>query len=114
MFTQTVKIEYTDDYPIVNWINESAEIIGRVISTKFRSWSYERETPLLVLDAAHTYFDWRPDALQGIIIGCRASDNTIQKLKQLLSERASAGLPMPRLYRAVQHESKYKLVVKRE
>jgi len=113
-FTQIIKIEYSDDYPVVNWIKDFYDGVERIIGTKYRTWSYERETRILIWNAAHTYFSWRPDALQVIIIGCRTKDNTLQKLQPLLAERESAGLPMPMLYRAVQHESTYRLVLRTE
>jgi hypothetical protein len=64
--------------------------------------------------SAGQFIDFRPFALSGIIIGCRASDPTVKQLRDLLTERASHGFPLPKLYRAIKHESKYELVIKKE
>jgi hypothetical protein len=69
----------------------------------------------MVLDAtgvqnhARPPYHFRPEALSALILGCRAEEKSILKL---VSDRRSNGLPRPRLYRAIQHDRKYKITLR--
>ncbi len=110
---RAVDVEYNDDYPILNWIKDDKKIFQYVMLRKHVGWSYEREWRIVILNAAQHYLKFHPESLRGIIIGCCASKDTIAKLHELIAERSSLGFPPPTLYRAVKHESKYKLVIKK-
>lgn len=115
-FTRLVVVQYTDDYPIVNWMKEAEflEGLGVTLERKHTGWKYERETRIIIPNAAHEHLSFHPEALRGIITGCRVPDVTIGCLRELIAERSSARLPVPVLYRAIQHESKYRLVIRKE
>lgn len=110
-FLRALPMEYSDDYPVINWIDERAfrERMGTILLQKHIGWQYENEHRIAIPNGAHRHLEFKPEALTGIIVGCRASDETVQSVKQLLQERLARGLPDPKLYRAVQHESKYRL-----
>ncbi len=112
VFMLALRVQYSDEYPVVNWLTGSREDLEPVILRKYTGWSYERERRIVVPNAARQFLRFRPEALRGIIIGCRAGDATRVKLSELMAERCSGGIPRPQLYRAVQHESNYKLVIK--
>jgi hypothetical protein len=111
-FVFALPVEYSDEYPIVNWFGDFSKDIIPTILRKYKGWEYERERRLVVPERAHQFLSFRPEAVQGIIVGCRAKDETITTLRNLISERTSLHLPKPRLYRAVRHESEYRLVIK--
>lgn len=113
-FCQAITVTYSDDYPVIKWTTAVKDGIHAVIETKHRRWQYERETRIIILESSHQYIPFDPQALRGIIIGCRANEASVQKLRELLAERSSRGLPPPTLYRAFKHDSKYKLVIKKE
>ena len=113
-FCQAITVTYSDNYPVIKWTTAAEAGIKAVIETKHRRWKYERETRIIILESSHQYRPFDPQALRGIIIGCRAQPETIQQLRQLLAERSSKGLSLPTLYRAFKHPSKYKLVIKKE
>ena len=111
-FAAALSVDYTDDYPIVNWVTDMDYTI--VLFRKHTGWKYERERRIVIPESAGTFFEFRPAALSGIIIGCRASDQTIEQLPESLAEVHPAAFPLPQLYRAIKHEDKYRLRLKKE
>lgn len=107
-------MKYCDDYPVLNWITEIPDRLEIVISRKHTGWRYEGEKRLVVLEGSHQYVPFRPEALQGIIIGCRADDGEVSRLRELLAERSALGYPLPTVYRAFKHNTKYRLVIRKE
>jgi hypothetical protein len=81
---------------VVNWI--TAFEVDKTLLRKSSGWGYERER-----------YPFKPEALTAVILGCRADEDPIFKV---IEKRASKGLPQPRLYRAIQHERKYRLIIK--
>jgi hypothetical protein len=113
-FALVLTIRYRKDYPIVNWIGDFGEGMKTIIETKHEGWAYEKETRIMLPRAAKQYLDFRPEALCGIIIGSQATAAMINQLRELIDERDRGHMPKPILYRAYQHGSKYKLVIKKE
>ena len=107
-------MKYSEDYPVVNWTTEREAGMQAILERKHIGWKYERERRIVVPETSRQYIPFRPEALRAIIIGCRADGANIEQLRQLLTERSSRGLRMPTLYRAFQHESKYRLIIKKE
>jgi hypothetical protein len=62
---------------------------------------------------AGKYLPFRPDALRAIILGCRADSTVSLMIDGLLSERAAAGHPKLKVYRASMHGKKYELVIRK-
>ena len=91
-FFQSINVKYSEDYPVVNWVTQFKEGIEAIIERKHIGWSYELERRIIVPEAAHQYLPFRAEALRGIIIGCRASEQSLKKLDELLEERSSHGL----------------------
>jgi hypothetical protein len=104
-------MKYSEDYPVVNWTTEREAGMQAIIERKHIGWKYERERRLVVPETSRQYVSFRPEALRAIIIGCRTRDPSVAVLRDLIAERSSLSFPLPRLYRAVQHESKYKLLI---
>jgi hypothetical protein len=111
---RAVTTRYNDRYPVVNWTTDMPAGLLAILETKHSGWKYEKETRIVVSETARQYIPFRPEALRGIIIGCRASKEALQKLRELMTERSSVGFPTPLIYRVFKHETKYKLVIKRE
>jgi hypothetical protein len=113
-FAHTVTMKYSQDYPVINWVTGFHEGLVAVIERKHEGWRYEKETRIVhYFETARRYVPFKPEALQAVIIGCRATGEAINQLNELISERRSHSLSLPKLYCALQHESKYKLVIKR-
>jgi Protein of unknown function (DUF2971) len=110
-FKRCVTMKYSEDYPVVNWTTEREAGMQAILERKHIGWKYERERRVVVPEKSRQYISFRPEALRAIIIGCRAKDATISVLLDLIAERSSFSFPTPKLYRAVKHESKYKLLI---
>ncbi len=108
-----VPVEYTTDYPESNFINNFHESLGKVLLRKHEGWRYENEQRIVMPSEARKYLHIEPDAVVGIIMGCRISDDGRAQIETLLKERDSAKMLPIRLYMAQQHKSKYKLSIVR-
>jgi len=113
VFGQALPVNYSKDYPVLNWVNETERIVD-VLLRKYQGWEYEDELRIVRPEEAGQFINFRPIALSGIIIGCSANEKTIDRLNDIIAERKSLSLPPPRLYRAFTHESKFRLVLKIE
>lgn len=114
VFVLALPVEYSNEYPVVNWIRGFRDGLKATMLRKHTGWRYEREQRIVLPEAAEQYLGFRAESLKGIIIGCRVKPATLERLHELLAERSSAGFLRPTLYRAFRHESKYRLVIKKE
>ena len=112
-FLQAVPVEYDQNFPTVNWVKEYEKSIKVVMTRKHPNWAYEKERRIVIPGGARRQHPFRPEALTGIILGCRSDEAVVAMLKDLLDERAAAGLPMPRIYQAQIHGSQYRLVIQK-
>lgn len=108
-----IPVNYADQYPVVKWFDGTNHGIKRVLLQKHPAWRYEREFRIIRPGDAKTRLIIAPDALTGIILGCRASTETEAAIWRLLGERAGFGKPSIALYRAERHPSEYRLVLRR-
>ena len=111
IFTRVVPMKYSEGYPVVNWINDFDEGLQILMERKHVGWKYEHESRLHIMDAASSYLQFEPEALRGICFGCRSSDQTIKKVRELIAERINNGSSHPKLYEAKQDDSSYKLSI---
>jgi hypothetical protein len=107
-----VRVKYREDLPTVNWIVGFPGDIEHMLLAKHPSWNYEKERRITSIDNANRYLQLRPDALTGIIFGCRIEKPQIELIDKLLAERKSLGAPPVRTYLATQHKTKYRLVIR--
>jgi hypothetical protein len=112
-FTQAVPVEYNQQYPKVNWLKEYHKSIQAVMLRKHPDWSYEKEHRIVIPDGARRHHPFRPEALTGVILGCRVNDSVVNKLKEMLVERADKGFQIPDIYQAQLHPRQYQLVIKK-
>jgi hypothetical protein len=108
-----VPVRYVKDYPVFNWANDSGEQLGASLTHKFEAWAYEGEWRIVWPGGAHTYLQFNPAALVGLIFGCRAGDSAVSIVKTILGERKARGLPGVKIYRAEKHRGQYALVIRR-
>lgn len=110
-FLGALSVDYCEDYPVVNWLSDTAEQLKRVILRKHDAWAYERERRIIRIQAARTRLRISHDAITGVILGCRATETVESSIRELLEERRGRGMSVPALYRARQHDRKYRLVI---
>lgn len=112
-FLQAVPVVYDHNYPTVNWLKEFEKSLQAVMLRKHPHWAYEKERRIVTPGGARRQQPFRPEALTGIILGCRSDDAVVTKLKDLLNKRTAEGLPMPQIYQAQVHRNQYRLVIKK-
>ena len=111
--SRAVTVDYAEEYPIVNCIVNFPDGLGKMMMNKHPCWTYEDETRIIMDNEAGKHLPFRPDALRAIILGCRADEKVSQMIDGLLSERAAAGHPKLKVYRAAMHGKKYALVIRK-
>lgn len=113
IFALAFPVAYSEEYPVLNWVNEQEKIVD-VLLRKFIGWKYEEEQRIIIPELAGKFIGFRSVALTGIIIGCSASNETVDRLNEIIGERISQGLAAPKLYRAFKDDGKFRLIIKRE
>lgn len=113
VFTRPARIKYSDNFPVINWINDTYEEISKVTKTKSKAWEYEDEWRITHPEGARTHQLFNPSALTGIVFGCRASKELKKKVSELLVEREKLGYPPIRLFQATMRSNEYSLVIHR-
>jgi hypothetical protein len=108
-----LSVEYSPEYPEVNFIKDFSESLSKGLLRKHTGWSYEQEHRIVRINGAHTYIQFDPKAVVGIIMGCRVTSGGRAIIESLLEERRRAHMPPVRIYKAQKHDSKYQLVVLR-
>ena len=111
---RALHVEYNDEYPVVNWVKNFEESIAKCLLRKHTCWRYENEVRISHANQAGKFLELRPDALTGIILGCKADAGVRALLDQLLSERRSHGLPEVKLYRAHKNRTRYEIDIRLE
>jgi hypothetical protein len=110
-FLDAISVEYSEDYPVINWIEDSAQQLKKVLLRKHLDWSYEKERRIVRIDSARTQMEFATNVVSAVILGCRATAATETMARDLVEERRRKGLSVPTVYRTGQHTRKYKLVI---
>jgi hypothetical protein len=112
-FSHAIHVQYEPALPDINFIVELQKDIGAILARKHPCWQYEAESRIIIDGQAGRYLRFRPNALSGVIYGCRAEYGAHEAIERLLRQRREAGLPPIKVFRAQQHSRRYKIVVKR-
>ena len=87
--TAAVPVKYTTEYPVINWPLNGTETLRDALYSKFADWRYEQEYRIMVPDGRHKYLPIKPEAVDSIILGCRATTDTQAAVeKSLMNEFA--------------------------
>jgi Protein of unknown function (DUF2971) len=111
---RALALVYSEAYPLLEWRNSDEAADSKAIVSKFIDWAYERERRIVALNAANHYLRFNGESLTGVVLGCKADQPVVEAIQALAEERTGAGLPPLKLFRAVQSETKYELVIRRE
>jgi DUF2971 family protein len=110
---RAVSIDYIDEYPSINWLLNQHNGINLTLTRKHSRWAYEREHRILLHGCAGQHIRFEPNALTGIILGCRAGEDARATVRDLLAERVARGMPEVTVYEAYRHELRYELKLRR-
>lgn len=111
LFAGALPVEYSQDYPGVNWIKYVESDFINVLLRKYIGWEYEKEHRLIDVTGANRSFEFRPEALTAVLLGCQASRSVKSLVRETLRERASAEMPAVKVYQVVKAQKKYSLVI---
>ena len=111
-FSHAFHVSYARKLPVLNWIRSFHKDIGKMLFSKHPAWRYEKESRIMINYQAERYLPFAPQALYGMIFGCRAESPFVNDVNQILAERVLAGHPPVRVYHAQMHPRKYRLVIK--
>jgi hypothetical protein len=113
VFHSALHVDYSDTYPVIDYIVNFQKAISASLLRKHTRWLYEQEHRISRPDQAGRYLQFHPEALSGIIFGCRASAAVEEATHGLLAERYAKGLPRVRVLRAKQNPTRYELDIVR-
>lgn len=111
VLSQALNVKYSSEYPIINYIKDFQNGLESVLLRKHEGWSYEKESRIIKPGLAHSYISFDPQAITGIIIGCRTPKDSFETIKSILDERRKANLSDIAIYFAHKHLSRYKLTI---
>lgn len=89
LFTLAKPVNYVDVLPEYNHFTDSNDIVNKVILTKTKDWQHEQEIRVVKGPSEMKTkengqpFSFNPLALTKVIFGCKASNETINKYKEL-------------------------------
>lgn len=111
--TRAVPVKYCETYPLVRWVSDFDDDIRAVLLRKHTGWKYEMEHRVILPGEARRTYAFDAEALVGVLLGCRITQDGRETVERLLSERVKAGLPRPRLYQVERCKDRYALRVVR-
>lgn len=110
-FCGAFPVNYNGGYPQFNWFGQIEEQLMQIVLQKHPAWRYENEHRIVKIGNARTYLDLNPEALTGVICGCRIDSALKSKVLKVLRARKKAKLPDVQVYQASKHGAAYKLLV---
>ena len=113
-FFPATKIEYSENYPLLDWSSKNINDFKTVLKRKHKGWHYEKEWRLMYSERANNYLKFKPEALTGLIIGCKTDINFKKNLLNILKQRENAEYPALNIYSAIMHKNKYKLKMEKD
>ena len=66
-FLFSLPVEYSDDYPIVNWVTDFDGFFQKTLLRKHLGWSYEGERRIITPHTTREHYPFKPDALTAIV-----------------------------------------------
>lgn len=111
LLSQALDVEYSLQYPSVNWVEGFEKSLIPVMLRKHIGWAYEQEARLVQPGRAHQHMSILPHSVSAIIFGCKMRKDEKAAVKILLKEREADDLPSVKLYQAKQHKTDYRLQI---
>lgn len=112
-FLKAVSVEYNDEYPTVNWLNETSQEVSKILLRKHAGWAYERERRIIYPGGANTLLPFLAESLTGIVLGCRMQEETKELIHELVRVRTELGYPETIIYLAHKHPHRFELQIGR-
>ena len=85
-FVFPMHINYRDDYPHYNHIQNKQDLINSLILSKSNDWKYEQELRVIKVNKTGL-FEFEKDSLVEIIFGCKCLEEDIEKIKKIVKQK---------------------------
>lgn len=102
-FTLAKPVNYVDTMPIYDHFKEQNKLFEKLIQPKAKEWKYEEEVRVIktaqdILQNRSQAFKFEPNALKKVIFGCKASEDTIAKYKELCQQNGLKHVKFSKMY----------------
>ena len=109
-FGRARKIEYKESYPSVNLFKSTREEqMEATLLTKAKLWSYEKEWRIIEHEHGAGIYNFTPELLTGLIIGCEMPDSNKDRIISWVENRN----PQPAIYQTEVKEREFGLDIVR-
>lgn len=109
IFSRALTIEYSSDYPVVDYFEDIQKSFIPTLFRKSNEWKYEMERRIVHPNGANSFLAFEPSALTALILGCQIRGDAEIAIKKMLIERHEKSFPPIKVYRALRHNTKYQL-----
>lgn len=108
------RVEYNNTYPVIdNYFNARGRDLVSPLLRKSKSWEYENEWRVIRDGQPNRVFSIRPEAITGVLLGLRISDEGRDYIEELVHDRDRRHGVKTRMYKAEQSPGKYAVRFKR-
>lgn len=108
------KVEYERDYPLItDFFEPSRRSIFAPLTRKSPSWEYEKEWRIIRNGKPNSVFHVRPEALTGVVLGMRISDEDEKYVRGLVAKRDQQFGLVTDMFKAEAAPGEYKLRMRR-
>jgi hypothetical protein len=83
-FLSPIRVKYEETYVPTNYFMAQKESVTKIISTKSRCWSYEKEVRIMKINQTGK-IKINPKAIKRVIFGCKAEPDFVSRIKNLCS-----------------------------
>ena len=114
IFGRAISVEYSSEYPIMNYLADFQKSMTPTLFRKSKGWEYERERRIVHCNGANSCLTFSPSALTALVLGCEMQAASEEIVKNLLEERQDKGFPPVKIFRAFRHGTQYRLYLLRQ
>jgi len=106
-----IPVDYRAQYPALPFVTASRlQLVHTLIGTKASQWQHEAEWRLVLRSGEAGLVPFKPSVLDGVIMGCRITDDNAALVRSLTSERK----PPVKVLRARTMDREYRLQISEE
>ena len=110
VFVGSVRVGYSSEYPIINWLSDSfPNDVLKCVTQKDECWEYESEWRYIRPNSARQLLSINGSGIKSVIIGAEATPASIEMVMQLADERDSLMSIKTNIFLAKRSTTQYRL-----
>jgi hypothetical protein len=102
-FRKAIQVKYKQDVPIVDIFSRDKYQAVDELLTKATDWKYEYEWRIVDCQNGPGIYDYPPEALKQVILGCKINDNQKVEILELCKNKK----PKPEIFQAKMSDRKF-------